>query len=74
MDKTNDLRRNQLAVGAKKKKKIRRLVSSSEIMTVLVGNVARYFAFSLFSRNKASPAHSSGYTELQRDLAQIGRG
>lgn len=73
MDKTNDLRRNQLAVGAKKKK-IRRLVSSSEIMTVLVGNVARYFAFSLFSRNKASPAHSSGYTELQRDLAQIGRG
>lgn len=72
MDKTNDLRRNQLAVGAKKK--IRRLVSSSEIMTVLVGNVARYFAFSLFSRNEASPAHSSGYTELQRDLAQIGRG
>ena len=71
MDKPNDLEGINLPWG---KKKNRRLVSPSEIVTVLLGDVTRCLAFSLFSRNEARPPHSSGHAELQRDLAPLGRG
>lgn len=71
MDKPNDLEGINLPW---EKKKTRRLVSPSEIVTVLLGDVTRCLAFSLFSRNEARPPHSSGHAELQRDLAPLGRG
>ena len=71
MDKTNDLRRSLTCRGGGG---IRRLVSASEIMTVSAGDGTHCLAFPLSPRNEASPAHSPGYTGLQRDVAPIGRG